>query len=90
MKFVIISDTGEQIEARCDVCRHWASLVEVGRLRPCGATRHAQSVSGLREFEKNTATVAPYFMETVHVTTMFVLYTPAHHACALFERKEPA
>lgn len=28
MKLVVITDTGEQIEARCDVCRHWDSGLE--------------------------------------------------------------
>lgn len=26
MKLVVITDTGEQIEARCDGCRHWKRL----------------------------------------------------------------
>jgi hypothetical protein len=95
MKLVLISDTGEQVEAKCAECRHWEAE-DRGRScwprkndrgeplphRECLAAHYSDSRYGSTDDEPHQAIVFDaegYSAE---------LWTKPEHGCALFEAKE--
>jgi hypothetical protein len=99
MKLLLITDTGEQIEARCDGCRHWGKpawpmyveleddTVEETERMACARIKWAGSSRGLDEGDPMR--VAPALVVDVDQSGA-ELQTRAEWFCPLFERKETA
>lgn len=75
MKLIVITHTGEQVEARCDRCRHWEAIprrIGVGACRKITTGSHGGAAwivdSG---FEGDPE-----------------INTESYHGCALFASKE--
>lgn len=98
MKLVVISDTGEQIEARCDRCRHWKpepdGLIRVGRDLGYRAAEEpgygrCSSAPWLEGMKNSEPAGVLAFVADVDQSGA-ALATRARFGCASFERKEPA
>lgn len=98
MKLVVIIDTGEQVEARCDRCRHW-DLEAEWFVDSEGELIKEQAVIGFhgrcnavpRVYDRPDPQMEPRhpFIECDSPQEA-ILYTPPEHFCGLLERKEPA
>jgi hypothetical protein len=88
MKLVVISDTGESVEARCDGCRHWKAKSEWGwpdqsswRFGGYAEAQHCKQIG-----EKVAEAYSAHAMGGGGGD----MFTMPDFACTLFERKETA